>query len=122
MTKSSQLARIKFIILSLGVEIFMNNEFSADLITLIDDEGTEHSFEILDIIENDDGCFYALLPNNENNNIIDNDSYYIFEVIEENGEQVLAEVEDDTLLNKLADAFESHFEDMYGHNENNETF
>ena len=37
-----------------------NEEFEVDLITLIDDEGKEHEFEILDVIENDDGCFYAL--------------------------------------------------------------
>jgi uncharacterized protein YrzB (UPF0473 family) len=102
----------------------MNNEFAADLITLIDDEGTEHSFKILDVIENDDGCFYALLPSNDNDddNLSDSSSYYIFEVIDENGEQVLAEVEDDSLLKKLADSFEARFEDMYGHNENTENF
>lgn len=96
----------------------MNNEFSADLITLIDDEGNEHSFEILDVIENDDGCFYALLPNNENDNLAADASYYIFEVIDENGEQVLAEVEDDIMLKKLANSFEARFEDMYSQNEN----
>lgn len=96
----------------------MNNEFSADLITLIDDEGLEHSFEILDVIENDDGCFYALLPTSEENNLLEHASYYIFEALEENGEQVLAEVEDDALLNKLAKAFETRFEDIYEHNEN----
>lgn len=100
----------------------MNSEFSADLITLIDDEGAEHSFEILDVIENDDGSFYALLPCKEESNTSENDSYYIFEAIEENGEQVLAEVEDDELLNKLADDFEERFEDLYEHNKNTEDF
>lgn len=106
----------------------MNNEFTADLITLIDDDGIEHSFEILDVIENDDGCFYALLPQNNGgtegsvNRLDDSDSYYIFEVLYEDGEQVLAEVEDDAMLKKLADSFETHFEDMYGCNENNQNF
>lgn len=105
----------------------MNNEFTADLITLIDDDGIEHSFEILDVIENDDGCFYALLPQNNNgtsgiDKFDDSDSYYIFEAIYENGEQVLAEVEDNALLKKLADSFETHFEDMYGCNENSQKF
>ncbi len=90
----------------------MDNEFAADLITLIDDEGKEHSFEILDVIENDSGCFYALLPN-ESGSALDAGSYYIFEVIDDEGEQVLAEVEDEELLNKLAEIFESHFEDLY---------
>ena len=100
----------------------MNNEFAADLITLVDDEGTEHSFEILDIIENDEGTFYALLPASENDSdVLHNvSSYYIFEAVDENGEQVLAEVEDDILLKKLADIFEARFEDLYEHNENTE--
>lgn len=106
----------------------MNNEFTADLLTLIDDDGIEHSFEILDVIENDDGCFYALLPQNNGgaedsvNRLDDSDSYYIFEALYEDGEQVLAEVEDDAMLKKLADSFETHFEDMYGCNENNQNF
>ena len=37
-----------------------NQEYEAELITLIDDEGTEHEFEIIDELENDDGYFMAL--------------------------------------------------------------
>ena len=33
----------------------MDNEYAADLITLLDDDDNEHTFEILDIIENEDG-------------------------------------------------------------------
>ena len=39
-----------------------NQEYEAELITLIDDEGTEHEFEIIDELENDDGYFMALVP------------------------------------------------------------
>lgn len=93
----------------------MNNEFAADLITLVDDEGKEHEFEILDVIENDKGCFYALLPNFESpEEAIDFDgTYFIFEAFEENGEPQLAEVEDDELLDELAEMFESRFEELY---------
>ena len=71
----------------------MNNEFGADQITLIDDEGVEH----------DD-------PQSE---LESEGTYYIFEVIEEDGEEQLAEVEDDELLDKLAAIFESRFEELY---------
>ena len=93
----------------------MNNEFAADLITLIDDEGNEHEFEILDVIENDDGCYYALLPtfNDPEESLESEGTYYIFEVIEEDGEQQLAEVEDEELLDRLAEQFESRFEELY---------
>ena len=88
-----------------------NEEFEVDLITLIDDEGKEHEFEILDVIENDDGCFYALLPTFEDPaaSIESEGTYYIFEAIEED----LAEVEDEELLDKLAEIFESHFDELY---------
>ena len=35
------------------------------------------------------------------------------EVIEENGEEQLAEVEDEALLDELAAVFEKHFEEMF---------
>ena len=93
----------------------MNNEFGADLITLIDDEGVEHEFEILDEIDNDDGVFYALLPtfDDPQSELESEGTYYIFEVIEEDGEEQLAEVEDDELLDKQAAIFESRFEELY---------
>ena len=100
----------------------MNNEFAADLITLVDEEGTEHEFEILDVIENDSGCFYALLPNfdSPDDSINFDGSYFIFEAIEENGEQQLAEVEDDELLDQSAELFESRFEELYEYDEDDD--
>lgn len=97
---------------------YLKNEFSPDVMTLVDDDGKEHTFEILDTIENDNGFFYALFPQNEKSN--SDSSYYIFELIEDNGEQVLAEVQDTDLLNELAKTFESHFEDFYEVNEENQ--
>ena len=93
----------------------MSNEFAADLITLVDDEGTEHEFEILDIINNDEGCFYALLPNFESpdESLDFSGTYFIFEEIEENGEKLLTEVDDNELLDRLANIFESRFEEIY---------
>ena len=93
----------------------MDNEFEADLITLIDDEGHEHEFEIIDEIETDEGHFMALVPTQQDpeNLSVDAETYYIFEVIEEDGEELLQEVEDDELLNKLAEMFETRFNEAY---------
>ena len=93
----------------------MNDEFGADLLTLVDDEGNEHEFEVLDVIDNDEGCFYALLPTFEDpqSTVEAEGTYYIFEAIEEDGEEQLAEVEDEELLDKLAEIFESHFDELY---------
>lgn len=100
----------------------MQDEFGPDILTLVDDEGNEHEFEVLDVIDNDDGCFYALLPvlNDPQEKIDAEGTYYIFESIEENGEQQLAEVEDEALLDRLAEQFESRFEELYGSDEEEE--
>ena len=93
----------------------MDNGFEADLITLIDDEGQEHEFEIIDELENDDGHYMALVPTQQDPDDMatDAETYYIFEVIEEDGEEQLQEVEDDALLDKLADIFETRFNEAY---------
>lgn len=93
----------------------MDNEYEADLLTLIDDEGQEHEFEIIDELENDDGHYIALVPTQQNPEDVSSDAetYYIFEVIEEDGEEQLQEVDDDELLDKLADIFESRFNEAF---------
>lgn len=93
----------------------MDNQYEADLITLIDDEGNEHEFEIIDELENDDGHYMALVPTQQEPEEISSEAetYYIFEVVEEEGEEQLQEVEDDALLDQLAEIFESRFNDAY---------
>ena len=93
----------------------MDNQYEADLITLIDDEGNEHEFEIIDELENDDGHYMALVPTQQEPEEISSEAetYYIFEVVEEDGEEQLQEVEDDALLDKLADIFETRFNEAY---------
>ncbi|WP_085834284.1 DUF1292 domain-containing protein [Clostridium merdae] len=97
----------------------MNEEFGPDVLTLVDDEGNEHEFEVLDVIDNEDGCFYALLPtfDSPQDSVESEGTYYIFEAIEQDGEQQLAEVEDEELLDKLAELFESHFDELYDEEE-----
>lgn len=93
----------------------MDNEFAPDLITLIDEENVEHNFEILDIIENEKGKFYALYPvfDDPKDAVDDCGEYYIMEVIEENGEEQLATLEDDVLADELAEIFENRFEELF---------
>ncbi len=93
----------------------MDHEYEVDLLTLIDDDGQEHEFEIIDELETDEGHFMALVPTQQDPEEIsaEAETYYIFEVIEEDGEEQLQEVESDELLDKLADIFESRFNDAY---------
>ena len=96
-------------------ENVMDNEYKPDLITLIDEDNVEHNFEILDILENEKGVFYALYPiyDSADESVQDSGEYYIMEVINEDGEEQLAEVEDDALLDELSAVFEKRFEEMF---------
>ncbi|MDR1563682.1 MAG: DUF1292 domain-containing protein [Oscillospiraceae bacterium] len=93
----------------------MDEEYSADIITLEDEEGNNHEFEILDAIETDNGRYVALIPLEPSPEALEDDgTYYIFEVIAEGDEEQLLEVEDENLLDDLAKVFESRYEESLG--------
>ena len=93
-----------------------DNEYSVDLITLIDDEGVQHEFEILDAIETDDGRYCALLPylGDDAENAAEESEYYILQVVDVDGEEELTEIEDEEMLDTLAEIFEGRFAELYG--------
>ena len=94
------------------------DDFAADLLTLTDEDGVETEFQILDTIETEDGRFLALLPTEEADDEDENGAYYILkEEEDENGEPMLAEVEDETLIDELAEIFQQHFEELYADDE-----
>ena len=91
-------------------KLYQNKAYS-----LIFSNGEEIEFEILDIIENDEGKFYVLYPFFENPEDAVNDSgeYYIFEVTEIDGEEELAEIEDDDKLDRIAAVFEERYNEEF---------
>ena len=93
-----------------------NQEYNPDLVTVIDENDTEHTFEELDRIETDEGRFIALIPAfDESEEIIDSDGeLIILEVSEdENGDTILSPIEDDNLFNKIGKIFEERLSDLY---------
>ena len=93
----------------------MQEDFGPDLINLIDDDGVEHSFEVIDAIETEDGNRYmALMPYSGNmTEMLDESLYYIFEVVESDGEEQLVTIDDEDLLDSLAEIFEERFEEIF---------
>ena len=81
----------------------MSDEYGADLVTVLDDEGNEHQFELLDAIETDDGRYVALLPvyDDADESVNDDGELIILEVAEENGEDLLVPIEE-----RLSDLYE----------------
>ncbi len=93
-----------------------NEDYSdADLVSLLDDDGNEYEFEVLDEIDYKDGHYYALMPlfDLPDQDIESGSTYMIFEAVDsENGEPQLAEIEDEGLLDEIAKIFESNFDSL----------
>ena len=93
----------------------MSDEFGADLVTVMDEDGQQHQFELVDAIETDDGRYVALLPVYENpDELVDGDGeLIILEVTEENGEEILVPIEDEDVFDEIAGIFEERLSDLY---------
>ena len=93
----------------------MADEYGANLVSVLDDEGNEHQFEILDAIETDDGRYMALLPvyDDPSDSVNDDGELIILEVVEENGEDMLVPIEDDDTFEEITSIFEERLSDLY---------
>ena len=93
----------------------INDEYGPDLVSVVDEDGVEHTFEELDRIETDEGKFIALLPvYDEAEEILDSDGeLIILQVKEEDGELYLEPIEDDNLFDKIGKLFEERLADIF---------
>ncbi len=99
------------------------NYDTSDIVSVVDDDGTEHLFEEIDRIETDDGNRYvALLPIYEDSaEILDDDGdAFILKVLEENGETYLVQIEDEKEFNEIGNIFEDRLIDLYEKQNNSE--
>jgi len=93
----------------------MENEYNPDLITVEDENGKKHNFEILETTELDGKRYVALLPvYEEASEMLDNDGeLIILEVVDEDGEDVLVTIDDDDEFNKVATVFEEILSEFF---------
>ena len=94
-------------------------EYTPDIVSVIDEEGKEHVFEELDRIETDSGKYVALLPLPENpDNLTEgDDELIILKVEEDKGEIYLAPIEDDNEFNEVGQIFEERLAEMFDFDE-----
>lgn len=95
----------------------MNEEMDMqpDLYTLVDEEGQEQMFELLDSLEYEGDTYYALTPYLEDAEAIlaDDGEVVILKSTYENNEEVLVSVDDDDLFDKLGDLFMDRFAELF---------
>lgn len=96
-------------------EINKNEEYTADIINLLNEEGEEFNFEVLDRIDCEMGSYLALLPiyDDPKQMLDDSGELVIVKEEEENGEFYYNEIEDDDEYETIADAFSDRLQDIY---------
>jgi uncharacterized protein YrzB (UPF0473 family) len=96
--------------------------FGENYISLIDEDGVEIEFKIVDSIDIDDGSYVALeVPPDDPVAYLNSDgSLLIMKVIEEDGEEILALLEDDEEYEKISDIFMGRLSDLYDFDQDEE--
>ncbi len=101
----------------------MLEENTPDLMTLEDEDGVEHTFEVIDAVEYNGERYLAVVPYAESEEaaeaaLEEDAELIIMRVGEENGEEYLDIVEDDEELYNVGDIFAQRLEEMYDIDDN----
>lgn len=78
-----------------------------EIFTLTDEEGNEHEFELMDVMEENGTVYYALVPYMEDPEaaIEEDTELVILKVGEENGEEFLATIDNDEEYERIGNIF-----------------
>lgn len=94
----------------------MAEEYNPDLVTVVDDNGVEHTFEELDRIETDDARYVALVPYFENvEDLLEDDGEIIVLRVDETekGETFLCPIENEKEFEEIQSIFEERLADLF---------
>ena len=104
-----------------------NERMEKDVISLLDEDGKEHEFEIVDALELEGKQYLALVPpydeSQAEETLEDSGELVILQVSEEtdeDGEQYLDAIEDEDLYNRVAELFMGRLEDYFDFEEETE--
>lgn len=94
-----------------------NGEEQTDIVILVDEEGKEHNFALVDRFQVDMNEYAVLVPvlyiDDENGDEVDfDDEAYIFRIDLEEGEETLVEVEDEIEWNEVAAVWEERLKNQ----------
>jgi len=86
----------------------MSEEYGNDFVTLLDEEGNELEYEMIDAVEIDGQQYVALLPVLEGGPEVLEEEYQavILKIENENGEDMLVSIDDEDEFNKVWAQFE----------------
>ena len=95
-----------------------NEDYGNDFVTLVDENGKETEFEIVDSLVTENNEYFALIPTETPDNIgTDDGELVILKVVEEDGEEFLEPIEDDDDYEEISEIFIDRLEELYDFNE-----
>lgn len=95
------------------------NEFTPELFELIDENGDKKNFEMIDAAELDGEQYFAMVPAiEEDEDYLNADcELVILKVVEDNGEEILASIDDDDEFDKVSSFFMQRIEEAFAEDE-----
>ena len=93
------------------------NEYQPDLFTLEDEDGNEETFELIDVVKEEDTTYYALIPQQSDPDNLEEDDYFVILKQDDNDpDGMLVSIEDESELDRLAEIFiqRLYTDDEYG--------
>ena len=91
-------------------------EITADIITLTDEEGVDHEFELLDTMDLENGERYVALlavPETPEQILEFDGDLVVMKIIVEEGEEILSLIEDDDEFDFVSEKFMDRLADLY---------
>lgn len=100
----------------------MGLEVEYNVVTLLDEDGTEHEFELVDSAEFEGHEYMALIPiyDSPEELLEDSGELIVLRVAEEDGEQYLDAIEDEEEYNLVSDLFVARLSDVFDFEEDDE--
>ena len=96
-------------------------EYTPDIVSVVDEEGKEHIFEELDRIETDKGLYVALCPLPEDPSQLtesEEDEFIVLKVVPGEGEEVtLYPIEDEEEYDEVGQIFLERLEELFSEEE-----
>ncbi len=90
-------------------------EYAPDLLTLVDDEGQEHEFEIIDTLEHGEEHYIALVASYDDpeEQLQDDGELVILKSVFDGDEEFLEAIEDEAEFDEIAAIFMERLQDDY---------
>ncbi len=90
------------------------NEYTPELFELIDEDGNKKAFELIDATEMDGEQYFAMVPAAEDEDYLNADcDLVILKTVYEDGEEILASIDDDEEFDKVSGYFLQRIQDVF---------